>query len=31
MSIKALLFMIFIFAFCLGGFIYSLYLSSKKK
>jgi hypothetical protein len=31
MSIKALIFMIFIFTICLGGFIYSLYLSSKKK
>jgi hypothetical protein len=31
MSLKALIFMIFIFAVCLGGFVYSLYLSSKKK
>ena len=31
MRLEALLFMIFIFAVCLGGFIYTLYLSSKNK
>jgi len=31
MSIEALIFMILIFAICLGGFICSLYLSVKKK
>jgi hypothetical protein len=31
MTLEALLFMIFIFAVCLGGFGYSLYLSSKNK
>jgi len=29
MTLEALLFMVFIFAVCLGGFAYSLYLSSK--
>ncbi len=31
MTLDALLFMIFIFALCLGGFVYTLYLASKKK
>ena len=31
MTLDALLFMVFIFAVCLGGFAYSLYLSSKNK
>ena len=31
MTLEAILFMIFIFAVCLGGFIYSLFLSSKSK
>jgi hypothetical protein len=31
MSIDAILFMIFVFAICLGGFSFSLYLSSKNK
>lgn len=31
MTIEALLFMIFMFSICLGGFIYALYLSYKKK
>ncbi len=31
MNLEALIFMIFIFALCLGGFAYSLYLSSKIK
>lgn len=30
MALDALLFMIFISGVCLGGFIYSLYLASKK-
>lgn len=30
MSLDALLFMIFVFALCLGGFAYTLYLSAKK-
>jgi len=30
MTIKAILFMIFIFGVCLGGFSISLYLSSKQ-
>ncbi len=31
MTVGALLFMVFICSVCLGGFIYSLYLSSKSK
>jgi len=31
MTTEAIVFMIFIFAVCLGGFIFSLYLSSKDK
>jgi len=31
MTLEALLFMIFVFALCLGGFIYTLYLSSRNK
>jgi hypothetical protein len=31
MTLEAIIFMIFIFAVCLGGFIYSLFLSSKSK
>ncbi len=31
MSLNAIIFMIFIFTVCLGGFVYSLYLSSKRK
>lgn len=31
MTLEALLFMTFIFAVCLGGFAYSLYLSSKNR
>ncbi len=31
MTLEAILFMIFIFAVCLGGFAYSLFLSSKDK
>jgi len=31
MNLEALLFMVFIFAVCLGGFTYSLYLSSKNR
>jgi len=31
MTIKAILFMIFLVVFLLGGFIYCLYLSSKRK
>jgi len=31
MTIEALLFMIFVFTFCLVGFMYSLFLSAKKK
>ncbi|MBC8358893.1 MAG: MetS family NSS transporter small subunit [Candidatus Aminicenantes bacterium] len=31
MRLEAILFMIFIFAVCLGGFAYSLYLSYKKR
>jgi len=31
MSIEALIFMILTFAVCIGGFIYSLYLTTKNK
>jgi len=31
MTVDAVLFMIFIFAVCLGGFLGSLYISAKKK
>ena len=31
MTLEALLFMVFIFAVCLGGFAYSLYLSFKNR
>lgn len=31
MTLEALLFMIFIFAVCLGGFVYGLYLTYKNK
>jgi len=31
MTIKAIVFMIFVVAFLLGGFIYCLYLSAKRK
>jgi hypothetical protein len=30
MTLEALITMIFIFALCLGGFLFSLYLSSKE-
>lgn len=29
MSLDAIIFMLFVFAVCIGGFSYSLYLSSK--
>jgi hypothetical protein len=31
MSLDAVIFMVFVFAICIGGFVYSLYLSSKNK
>ncbi|MBE0460230.1 MAG: MetS family NSS transporter small subunit [Candidatus Aminicenantes bacterium] len=31
MTTEALIFMIFTFAVCIGGFIYSLYLTAKNK
>ena len=31
MKLEAVLFMAFAFAICAGGFVYSLFLSSKKK
>jgi hypothetical protein len=31
MSLEAFLFMLGVFAICVGGFVYSLYLSSKNK
>ncbi len=31
MTLDALLFMIFVFALCLGGFVYTLFLSAKRK
>jgi len=31
MSLEAILFMIFVFVVCAGGFVYFLYLSSKNK
>jgi len=31
MSLDAVIFMVFVFAICFGGFFYSLYLSSKNK
>lgn len=31
MSFDAIIFMVFVFTICIGGFSYSLYLSSKDK
>jgi len=31
MTLETLLFMVFVFAVCIGGFVYSLYRSSKHK
>lgn len=31
MTIDAFIFMVFVFAVCCGGFVYSLYLLAKKK
>jgi hypothetical protein len=31
MTLEAILFMIFIFAVCLGGFVYTLFLKYKQK